>query len=84
MRWPDAALPVRMRRIAIVAPAGSLRDVLVAIASAAAVQIDDGNGGQATPGEAARRLRHAGRPAQRSALTLDPPGPREAGAGGPV
>jgi V/A-type H+-transporting ATPase subunit I len=73
MLWPDAALPVRMRRIAIVAPAGSLRDVLVAVASAAAVQIDDGNGGQATPGEAARRLQHAGRPAQRSALTLDPP-----------
>ncbi len=40
MRWPESAVPVRMQRVALVAPSASLRDVLVQIADAAAMQID--------------------------------------------
>ena len=61
MRWLEAAAPVRMRRIALVAPAGSLRDVLVVVAGAGAVEIDDGGRDGTAAGEAAGRLQHAGR-----------------------
>ncbi len=40
MRWRDSAVPVRMQRVALVAPSAALRDVLVQIADAAAMQID--------------------------------------------
>jgi V/A-type H+/Na+-transporting ATPase subunit I len=64
MRWPDLPAPARMRRVALVAPEDVLRDVLVRVAAAAAVDIDtgasDGNG--AGPGEAARRLARSGQP----------------------
>ena len=40
MRWPDSAVPVRMQRVALVAPSAALRDVLVQVADAAAMQID--------------------------------------------
>ena len=73
MRWPNAPAPLRMRRIALVAPAGSLRDVLVTVAGAAAVEVDAGDGGPASLGEAARRLQHARRPVTEPALTADPP-----------
>jgi V/A-type H+/Na+-transporting ATPase subunit I len=54
MRWPDIAVPVRMQRVALVAPGSALRDVLVQVADAAAMQID--HDGQARPpvGTAAR------------------------------
>lgn len=45
MRWPDAAVPVRMRRVAVVAPADALRDVLLRVAEAAAVEIGPPDGG---------------------------------------
>ena len=60
MRWFDAVAPVRMRRVAVVAPADALRDVLVRMADAASVEIDDSSLEQAAPGQAARRLQHAG------------------------
>lgn len=40
MRWSDVAAPVRMQRIALVAPGAALRDVLVQVADAAVMQID--------------------------------------------
>jgi V/A-type H+-transporting ATPase subunit I len=40
MPWHEAAYPVRMARIALVAPSGSLRDMLVAVAAAGTVEID--------------------------------------------
>jgi V/A-type H+-transporting ATPase subunit I len=61
MRWPDAATPVRMRRVALVAPEDMLRDVLVRLAAAAALELDRGDSEEVTAGPAARRLRHAGR-----------------------
>ncbi|HUY45431.1 MAG TPA: V-type ATPase 116kDa subunit family protein [Streptosporangiaceae bacterium] len=61
-----------MRRIALVAPAGSLRDVLVAVADAGTVEIDRGEDGD-KPGEAARRLQHAGQAPTEPALSADSP-----------
>jgi len=40
MRWPESAVPVRMQRVAFVAPSVGLRDALVRIADAAAVEFD--------------------------------------------
>jgi V/A-type H+/Na+-transporting ATPase subunit I len=44
MRWSDAALPVRMQRVALVAPSATLRDVLARVADAGIIQIDHGDG----------------------------------------
>jgi len=41
MRWSESALPVRMQRVALVAPSSTLRDVLARVADAAVMQIDD-------------------------------------------
>jgi V/A-type H+/Na+-transporting ATPase subunit I len=63
--WPSGpALPTRMTRIALVGSDDSLRDVLVRVAGAGAVEIGPAAGGlgpvPGPPGEAARRLRHSG------------------------
>jgi len=55
MPWRDALAPVRMTSIALVAPARSLREMLVAVAAAAAVEIDQSGSGQGADGEAAWR-----------------------------
>ncbi len=47
MRRPEAFEPVRMRRIAVVAPADALRAALVRVADAGAVELDDDRGGEA-------------------------------------
>jgi V/A-type H+-transporting ATPase subunit I len=90
MSWLDTAVPARMRRVVVVAPAGALRDVLVRVAAMAAVELgpasgpsdlapevpEGGTGPDAvggTPGEAARRLRRAGHPAGRAALSASRP-----------
>ena len=39
MSWLGAAVPVQMRRVAVAAADGSLRDVLVRVADAAVVEI---------------------------------------------
>ncbi|MFF7795682.1 V-type ATPase 116kDa subunit family protein [Streptomyces sp. NPDC007991] len=53
----EAALPVRMRRVAIVAPEKALRESLVRIAEAGCVEIDlAGDGGPDVRGPAATRL----------------------------
>src|SRR5208282_804257 len=83
MSWLDAAVPVRMKRVALVTPDESLRDVLVRVAAAAAVEIGPA-GGEAgaldpspsqtrTAGEAARRLRHCGHPVTDAALSASRP-----------
>jgi V/A-type H+/Na+-transporting ATPase subunit I len=70
MSWLDAAVPARMKRVAVVAADESLRDVLVRVAASAAVEIGSAAGGEVVSagadsqaGEAARRLQRAGRPA---------------------
>ena len=54
MPWRDALAPARMARVALVAPEESLRDMLVAVAAAAAVEIDDRSAEHDLSGEAAR------------------------------
>ena len=51
MPWRDALAPARMTRVALVAPEGSLRDMLVAIAASATVEIDDRGAEQNLSGE---------------------------------
>lgn len=41
MRWPDTMTPVRMRRVALLAPDTDVRDMLVRVAAAGVVQLDD-------------------------------------------
>ncbi|MDA3625136.1 V-type ATPase 116kDa subunit family protein [Saccharopolyspora oryzae] len=53
MSWREAVLPVRMQRVAVLAPADSLREVLVRVAGAGVVQFEPG-------GEAEQRLHRAG------------------------
>lgn len=85
MSWLDAAVPVRMKRIALVAADEALRDVLVRVADAAAVEIGSASdetdatgpagaaGMTGTGGEAARRLQHAGHPVAAAALSASRP-----------
>jgi V/A-type H+-transporting ATPase subunit I len=71
--WPDLPAPVRMKRVALVAADDALRDVLVRVADAAAVEIGPAAGEKAVAspadGDAARRLRRAGRPVPGTALS---------------
>ncbi len=73
LSWPDLPVPVRMRRVALVAASDALRDVLVRVADAAAVELGPPAGetaaeGTLPEGEAARRLRGSGHPAPAAAL----------------
>ena len=77
MPWLDAAAPVRMRRVALVAPDASLRDVLVEVADAGTMEIDQTGTEAGPPGPAARLLRAAGREHQAPALSAVPPDPGE-------
>ena len=73
MRWPDSAVPVRMRRVALVASQDALREALVRVADLGAVELDRGDTQQAMPGQAARLLQHAGRPVQAPVLAAAAP-----------
>jgi V/A-type H+/Na+-transporting ATPase subunit I len=44
MSWLEVAIPVRMRRVALVAPAGALRDVLMRVAETGTVEIGPPDG----------------------------------------
>jgi len=70
MRWPDSAVPVRMQRVALVAPSVALRDVLVRVADAAAVEFDRDGTTQEVTDETVRLLR--GSPTQQVAALLSP------------
>ena len=69
MRWSDEAVPVRMQRVALIAPSATLRDVLAMVADAAVMQIDRDAGPHGTA--AARR--QTGGPAARPATPLISP-----------
>lgn len=56
MRWREATEPVRMERVAVVAPRELLRDVLVRLADAGTVELDPPLTGHEAAGPAARRL----------------------------
>ncbi|MBU3871806.1 ATPase, partial [Streptomyces sp. 4503] len=73
----EAMAPVRMRRVAIVAPREAMRGALVRVAEAGCIEIDRiddaGSGGpSAAPGSAVRRLRHARVEPRRAALSAAP------------
>jgi V/A-type H+/Na+-transporting ATPase subunit I len=82
MSWLDGVIPARMKRVALVAADEALRDVLVRVADAAAVEIGLPEGEASVPGpapgepgaggEAARRLRHVGRPVAGALLSASP------------
>jgi V/A-type H+-transporting ATPase subunit I len=71
MSWREAMRPVRMRRIAVVAPADSLREVLVRVADAGVVQLD--RTPETTVGEAGRRLQRLRSGASTPALAVEAP-----------
>ena len=77
MSWLGAAVPVQMRRVAVVTADGSLRDVLVRVADAAAVEIGPAGGETGTPGaaggEAARMLQRGGHQVSGAALSASQP-----------
>ena len=83
MSWLDTAVPIRMKRVALVAADEALRDVLVRVADSAAVEIgpaageavagDATGGGAGTSGEAARRLQGYGHPVPAAALSPSRP-----------
>ncbi|HYA52427.1 MAG TPA: V-type ATPase 116kDa subunit family protein, partial [Streptosporangiaceae bacterium] len=77
MPWLEAAVPVRMERVALVAPAASLREVLVEVAAAGAVEIDPGGGEAEASSLPVRLLRAAGRERQAPALSAAAPDPAE-------
>ena len=61
MPWPEAMAPVRMERIALLAPSDTLRDALVRVADAGVVQFDDvGARDDSAASEAAQRLQRLG------------------------
>jgi len=74
MPWSEAMTPVRMQRVAIVAPYAALRETLVRLADAGCVEIDRTEGsGQGERGPAARRLQRLRTEPPKAALSAAPP-----------
>ncbi|WP_107097259.1 V-type ATPase 116kDa subunit family protein [Streptomyces sp. NBRC 110028] len=76
MRRPEAMVPVRMRRVAIIAPRDTLRDTLVRVAEAGCVEIDHTEGGgPGVPGQgsASHRLRRSRVEPERAVLSAPAP-----------
>jgi len=72
MRWSEEMAPVRMRRVAVVAPTGALRETLLLVAEAGCVEVDRIE--EAPPGPAGRRLhRLTAAPGGSAALSGAPP-----------
>lgn len=70
----EAAVPVRMRRVAIVAPEEALRECLVRIAEAGCVEVDlAGDGGPGIRGPAATRLQRLRAEPVQALLSEAPP-----------
>ncbi|HVB41720.1 MAG TPA: V-type ATPase 116kDa subunit family protein [Streptosporangiaceae bacterium] len=59
MPWLETSFPVRMLRVALVAPAGRLRDMLVIVARAGVVEIDTVRADASDASQASRILRSA-------------------------
>ncbi|WP_406385974.1 V-type ATPase 116kDa subunit family protein [Streptomyces sp. NBC_01618] len=74
MRWSEAAKPVPMQRVAIIAPREALRETLVRLADAGCVEIDRSEGSrQGARGPAARRLQRLLAEPPKAALSAAPP-----------
>lgn len=76
MPWREAVEPVRMQRVAVVAPTSMLRDVLVRVADEGVLELDrgTGNGSGEAPGAVARRLQQMpGGTEAEPRLSLPPP-----------
>jgi V/A-type H+/Na+-transporting ATPase subunit I len=63
MRWYESAVPVRMQRVALVAPAATLREVLARVADAAVMQIDHDGRPRSTAAAGRQPVSQAARPA---------------------
>ncbi|MFM9632634.1 MULTISPECIES: V-type ATPase 116kDa subunit family protein [Streptomyces] len=68
---PEVMIPVRMQRVAIVAPRTALRETLVRVAEAGCVEIDSDDGG--VRGEAARKLQRLRTEPADAVLSAGPP-----------
>jgi V/A-type H+/Na+-transporting ATPase subunit I len=77
MRWPESAVPVRMQRVALVAPSSALRDVLIQVADAAVMQIDFGGRRQALSRAAGRPARGPAPEAPLPLISAEPPDLRD-------
>ncbi|WBO62192.1 V-type ATPase 116kDa subunit family protein [Streptomyces camelliae] len=74
MSWSEAVRPVRMQRVAIVAPYETLRETLVRIAEAGNVEIDRiDDPAHAAPGPATRRLQRLRTEPAGALLCVAPP-----------
>jgi V/A-type H+-transporting ATPase subunit I len=74
MHWRDLAVPVRMQRVALVAPSQTLREVLVQVADAAVMQVDRDSSRSGIAELAAGRLtRAAGPQAAAPLISASPP-----------
>lgn len=75
MRWREALHPVGMARVALVAPAPVLRDLLVAVGDAGTVELDHpaGEDTPAPPGSATARLQRSSYAATPARLASRPP-----------
>src|SRR5512133_2177123 len=74
MPWRERAQPVRMERVALLAPTPALREVLVRVADTGLIELDKPSTVDAAATEAGRRLqRIAGRSRVSPALALQPP-----------
>jgi len=74
MAWHDTLEPARMARVALVAPADQLRQVLVEVADAGVTQLE--RIGEPPPGQAADALERALRQQVPAASATSPPAPR--------
>ncbi len=74
MPWRETLEPVRMQRVALVAPQQTWRSVLVAVADAGVVELDRvTDASETAPGEAARRLQQLALPEADPLLSVEPP-----------
>ncbi|MGZ4550844.1 MAG: V-type ATPase 116kDa subunit family protein [Blastococcus sp.] len=73
MPWHDGATPVRMQRVAVVAPGEALRSALLRVADAGTVELDAAADGSAPPGGAAARLTRLHAASVAPALNAVPP-----------
>ncbi|TQJ86005.1 V-type ATPase 116kDa subunit family protein [Streptomyces sp. SLBN-31] len=83
--WSDSparAAPVRMQRVAVVAPRGALRDVLVRVADAGCLELDHPDDAPRGTAPAARALRALRTEAAPPLLSLTPPDMPELQAAG--
>ncbi|HEU5023469.1 MAG TPA: V-type ATPase 116kDa subunit family protein [Spirillospora sp.] len=76
MRWPESLWPVRMARVAVVAPADSLRDALAVVADAGVVELDPEQRRGDGQGVATRPLPRSGAERPGPAVLPSAPDPR--------